>query len=93
MEYVKIHPALERTEDFEDEDKRWSHLIRDADGNRILFGDYYYSGADFDFDWFRLQFGGEIGYLPHHFTKFTWAQARELGETIVALADKHEGKE
>ena len=89
MKYVKVHPALEEKpamEDFENGERQWSHLIRDADGDRLLFGDFYFGDCvDFDFNWFRLQVGGESGYL-----KFTWPQARKLGETIIALANKHE---
>ena len=89
--YVKVHPALIKekpaTEDFEDGDANyWSHVIEDKDGDEVFFGDFgAIDGSDFDFDFFRLTVG-EI------YRVFTWAQARELGETIIALADKYEGR-
>ena len=89
--YVKVHPALiekPATDDFKNENKIWSHVIRDGGGNGVFFGDYDYNPVDFDFDRFRLQIGDENGYRA-----FSWPQARELGETIVALANKYEGKE
>jgi len=89
MEYVKIHPALERTEDFEDGNATWSHVIKDITGDRVLFGDYRYINVSvFDLDYLRLRLPDQSNYRM-----FTWAQARELGETIIALADKHEEKE
>ena len=90
MEYVKVNPALiekPATDDFEDEDVNyWSHAIKDKDGDSVFFGDFdSVSDADFDFEYFRLQ-------IEKTYRVFTWAQARELGETIIALADKHEEK-
>ena len=91
MEYVKVHPALAEkpaTDDFEDGDANyWSHVIEDKDGDSVFFGDFDRdSDADFDFEYFWLQ-------IEEAHCVFTWPQARELGETIIALADKHEGKE
>ena len=89
--YVKVHPALIKekpaTEDFEDGDANyWSHVIEDKDGDSVFFGDFDTDdGGDFDFKYFRLQ-------IEKAYRVFTWPQARELGETIIALADKHEGK-
>jgi len=87
--YVKVHPRLEggvTPVDFNDGTEIWSHVIVDRFESRMFFGDYG-SVPHFDFIYFRLQLPGGEG-----FRTFTWAQARELGETIIALADKHEGK-
>ena len=85
--YVKVHPALvekPETKDFEDGDDTWSHVIKDKDGGSVFFGDFSPGGSeDFDFGLFRL-------FLGVAYRVFTWPQARELGETIIALADKHE---
>ena len=90
MEYVKVHPNVEGPPppaDFKDrEDATWSHVIKDGIGDPVFFGDFDTDdGADFDFDLFRFQIG-------EAYQALTWAEARELGETIIALADKHEGK-
>ena len=89
MEYVKVHPAVEKnaaTADFENEDDTWSHVIEDKDGDQVFFGDFDAdNGADFDFEYFRLQ-------IEEAYRVFTWAQAREFAETIIALANKHEEK-
>ena len=88
--YVKVHPNVKgqsAPEDFKDkEDATWSHVIKDLNGNSVFFGDFDTDdGGDFDFDLFRLQIGDAYQAL-------TWAEARELGETIIALADKYEGR-
>ena len=88
--YVKVNPALvEKPEmdDFEDGDANyWSQVIEDKDGDSVFFGDFDTDdGGDFDFEYFRLQ-------IEEAYRVFTWAQAREFAETIIALADKHEEK-
>jgi len=89
--YVKVHPNVGRqpvADNFKDkEDATWSHVIKDGVGDPVFFGDFDTDdGEDFDFDLFRLQIG-------EAYRALTWAEARELGETIIALADKYEGKE
>ena len=91
MKYVKVHPALVEkpaTADFEDtDDNYWSYVIEDKDGDSVFFGDFESDDSeDFVFGYFRLQ-------IEKAYRVFTWAQAREFAETIIALADKHEGKE
>ena len=83
--YVRVHPALEEEAmaDFKDGDgETWSHVIKDKHSGPMFFGDF----ERFDFEEFSIQIGGIC-------RMFTWPQARELGETIIALADKYEGKE
>ena len=90
MKYVKVHPALTEkpaTDDFENGSATWSYVIKDANGDRVLFGDYSYNVNVFDLNFLRLRLVGQSNYRV-----FTWAQARELGETIIALADKYEGR-
>ena len=90
--YVKEHPALAEkpaTEDFKNGNATWSYVIRDLNGDRVLFGDYRYADAGvFDLNYLRLRLPDQSNYRM-----FTWAQAREFAETIVALADKHKKKE
>ena len=91
MKYIRVHPALvekPEAEDFEDGNTLyWSHVTEDRNGNSVFFGDYgTIDGSGFDFDLFRLKIGATDRI-------FTWAQTRELGETLVNLADKHEHKE
>jgi len=82
--YVKVHPKLEgeALADFKDDDDEiWSHVIKDRHNRPVFLGDY----EKFDFEEFSLQ-------IDSMCRMFTWAQARELGETIIALADKYEGR-
>ena len=88
--YVMVHPALKETvatTDFENGNEKWSHAIKDKDGDRVLFGSYDFDPVDFTFNRFRLRVRSKDG-----FRVFTWDQAREFAETIIALADKHEEK-
>ena len=91
MKYVKEHPALTEkpaTDDFENGDATWSHVIKDLNGDRVLFGDYSYVNVSvFNLDYFRLRLPDQSNYRM-----FTWAQAREFAETIIELANKHEEK-
>ena len=82
--YVRVHPALEEEAmaDFKDGDgETWSHVIKDKHSGPMFFGDF----EKFDFVTFALQIGGVC-------REFTWSQAEELGETIIALVKKHRGK-
>ena len=90
--YVKVHPNVGGqpvADDFKDTCGTWSHVIEDEDGDRVLFGAHDCDDDGyFEFDSFRLRVRDANG-----FRVFTWTQARELGETIIALADKHEEEE
>jgi len=85
--YVKVHPTVdvkkEAIADFKDDDDEiWSYVIKDKYSSPVFLGDF----EKFDFEEFSIQIGRAC-------RMFTWAQARELGETIIELADKHEKKE
>jgi len=86
--HVKMNPVLmeKSTNDFIDENGNcWSHVIKDEDGDCVFFGDYMTGNyEDAGFDRFRFQIDGVL-------RRFSWAQVRELGETIIALADKYAG--
>ena len=74
--------------DFKDCDgETWSHVIKDKHSGPMFFGDFDTdNGGDFDFEYLRLQ-------IEKAYRVFTWPQAREFAETIIALADKHEEEE
>jgi len=93
-EFIGVNPTLEgypAQKEFQESDGSiWTHALVDENGTTIFFGDY--AGAEEDdvvFSFCEFKFAIAKGSLA----RLTWAQARELGETIVALADKHEGKE
>ena len=87
--YVKVHPNMEgqpAPEDFESGGNTWSHVIEDQTGDPVFFGLIDFgSKGNLEEIYFAFSAPSASG---HRF--FTWAQAREFAETIIALADKHE---